>query len=224
MKKFTRWMFLAVLVVLASLTGCASLFGEGWNPADASAQADGGGHDGSAVGETADAGDKTDTASVDAKVDGSDASDQDNGTDVAVLSCPSGKVETLLNGMEKSSCCSIVEVEAYELLSTHTAKPATNCPSFGDSDYCLADFEMLAATDPEGSCYRVKLWYPQNLKVKYTFSFDNCGTDKTCAHEKAGSEGGKIEVDLNIAKKLFSFHITSADGILDAKDYKLVPK
>lgn len=221
--KFLSNMFLAALVILFSLTGCAALFGEGWNPADASVQADGGGYDGSTVGETSDTSGKTDATSVDAQTDGSDAVGQDNGADVAVLSCPSGKVETLLNGMEKSSCCSIVEVEAYELLSTVTAKPATNCQTM-DSDYCLADFEMLAATDPESSCYRVRLWYPQDLKVSYTFGFDSCSADKTCVHEKAKTGGGKTEIDLDIAKKLFSYHKTSADGILDAKDYKLVPK
>lgn len=74
-------MFLVALV-LVSLAGCASLFGEGWNPADASAQADGGGHDGSTVGET-DAGGKTDVVAADSQTDSSDAAGQDNGTDVA---------------------------------------------------------------------------------------------------------------------------------------------
>lgn len=81
MKKFTRSMFLVILVVLVSLTGCASFFGEGWNPADATASVDGSGHDGSTVGET-DAGGKTDTTSADSQADGSDAVGQDNGTDV----------------------------------------------------------------------------------------------------------------------------------------------
>ncbi len=83
MKKFTRSMFLVILVVLVSLTGCASFFGEGWNPDDATASVDGSGHDGSTVGET-DAGSKTDTTtSADSQADGSDAVGQDSGTDVA---------------------------------------------------------------------------------------------------------------------------------------------
>ena len=222
MKLLSNVSLFLVALALVSLAGCASFFGEGWNPADATASVDGSGHDGSTVGET-DAGGKTDATSADSQTDSNDAAGQDSGTDIAVLTCPSGKAETLLNGMEKSSCCSIVEVEAYELLSTHTAKPATNCQTM-DSDYCLADFEMLAATDPESSCYRVRLWYPQDLKVSYTFGFDSCSADKTCVHEKAKTGGGKTEIDLDIAKKLFSYHKTSADGILDAKDYKLVPK
>jgi len=82
MKFFSNaFLFLAALV-LVSLTGCASLFGEGWNPADASASVDGGGHDSSAIGET-DGSSKTDATSADGQTDSSDATGQDSGTDVA---------------------------------------------------------------------------------------------------------------------------------------------
>lgn len=214
-------MFLVVLVVLASLTGCASLFGEGWNPADASAQADGGGHDGSTVGET-DVGGKTDTTSVDSQTDSSDAVGQDGGTDVAVLSCPSGKAETLLNGMQKSSCCSIVEVEAYELLSTHKAVPATNCQTM-DSDYCLPLFAFLTPTD-SNTCSRVKMWFEQNKKVTYTFDLDHCDMTKVCSPQILEPNGDKAEFVLDIKKKLLTQHNSNSEALVETLYYKLVPK
>ena len=82
MKLLSNVSLFLVALALVSLAGCASFFGEGWNPADATASVDGSGHDGSTVGET-DAGSKTDATSADSQADGSDAAGQDSGTDVA---------------------------------------------------------------------------------------------------------------------------------------------
>jgi len=194
-------------------------------PTDAAvATADGSGGDSGVGGSDGSAADNGKDVAVDQDINNPDVgTDTGGGTDAAALICSDGE-EVVIFKDWLPMCFSNPEKEALNLLDTHTAVPATTCPSLGDSDFCLADFKLEPPSEKNG-CFLVTLWYPKNLKVKYTFTFDECDeVTGVCKHEKVFDNGDRAEIILDIKKKLFSDHYYGVKSGADEKDYKLIPK
>lgn len=216
--KFLILALITVLFVVACSPEAAS------SPTDtAMATADGSGVDSGVGGSDGSATDGGKDVAIDQDINNPDVgTDTGGGTDAAALMCSDGEEVVVFKDWQPM-CFSNPEKEALNLLDTHTAVPATTCSSFGDSDICLADFKLEPPSEP-GSCFQITLWYPQNPKEKYAFTFDECNSlTKICTHEKSAANGDSVKIVLDINKKLFSSHWTSGTSEYD-ENYKLIKK
>jgi len=223
MKFLSNVKFFVLALVLVLIAAACSPEATSASTDTAVATADGGGDNGigGSDGSETDGG-KDSTADQD--VNNPDVGTDTGGeTDAAALTCSDGE-EAIVFKDWQPTCFPKTEEEALILLDTHTAVPATKCALLGDSDYCLADFKLEPPSE-QGGCFQVTLWYPQNLKVKYTFTFDGCdATTGVCKHEKVFDNGDRTEIILDIKKKLFWDNYYLIKGGVDERNYKLIPK